>query len=148
MKILIGVVTALALASVVTVVIVGSGNFEGIVVDKPYERGLSWDAEEKERSESGLNITIKNTAFKVGDNDLVIQVADRDGKAVADAALVLTVSRPSTSAYDRTYRLAVSEEDTYSVPVELPHYGHWDLQITVVRKGQNLFFNRRIFVGQ
>jgi len=51
MKILIGIVSCGA-GSVVTTVIVGSRSFEGIVVDKPYERGLSWDREQKERIES------------------------------------------------------------------------------------------------
>jgi len=148
MKILIGIVIVVVLAAVVTTVIVGSRSFEGIVVDKPYERGLSWDREQKERIESGLDIGIKNRSFTVGKNDLLIQVTDREGRPVPDAVLMLTVSRPSTNAYDRAYRLAGSKKGMYSAPVELPLYGHWDLQITIVRNGQNLPFQREIFVEQ
>ena len=148
MKILIGIVIMVALAAVVTAVIVGSRSFEGIVVDKPYERGLSWDREQKDRIESGLNIGIKNRTFTVGKNNLLILVTDRKGKPVPDAVLMLTVSRPSTNVYDRTYRLGVSKEGIYSAPVELPLYGHWDLQITMMRNGHNLIFQRKIFVKQ
>ena len=148
MKILIGIVIVVVLAAVVTTVIVGSRSFEGIVVDKPYERGLSWDREQKERIESGLDIGIKNRSFTVGKNDLLIQVTDRERRPVPDAVLMLTVSRPSTNTYDRTYRLAVSKEGTYSAPVELPLYGHWNLQITIVRNGQKLPFQREIVVEQ
>ncbi|HUO75970.1 MAG TPA: FixH family protein [Thermodesulfovibrionales bacterium] len=148
MKILIGIVIMVALAAVVTAVIVGNKSFEGIVVDKPYERGLSWDREQKERTESGLNIEIKNKTFTVGENDLLIQVTDREQKPVPDAILMLTVSRPSSSAYDRTYRFSGGEGGVYSAPVALPLYGHWDLRITIVRNGQNLLFPQKIFVEQ
>ncbi|HXX82148.1 MAG TPA: FixH family protein [Thermodesulfovibrionales bacterium] len=143
-----GIVIIVALAAVVTVVIVGSRSFEGIVVDKPYERGLSWDREQRERTESGLNVTLKNKTFKVGRNDLAIEVTDREQKPVLDAEVILTVSRPSTNAYDMTYRLAVSKKGMFSAPVELPLYGHWDLHITIVRNGQNLLFQQKIFVEQ
>jgi nitrogen fixation protein FixH len=148
MKTLIGIVIVVALAAVVATVIVGSRSFEGIVVDKPYERGLSWDREQNERTESGLKIVIKNKSFTVGNNDLIIQVNDREGKPVPDAALTLTVSRPSTNAYDRTYTLAASEEAMYSASVAFPLYGHWDLRITLVRNGKTLLFPQKLFVGQ
>ena len=146
MKTLIVIVIMVGLAAVVTTVIVGSRSFEGIVVDKPYERGLSWDKEQKERTVSGLNIEIKNKTFTVGENDLIIQVTDREGKPVPDAVLMLTVSRPSTNAYDRNYRLKGARGGTYSASVALPLYGHWDLRITIVRNGQNLLFPQKIFV--
>jgi len=146
MKTLIVIVIMVGLAAVVTTVIVGSRSFEGIVVDKPYERGLSWDKEQKERTVSGLNIEIKNKTFTVGENDLIIQVTDREGKPVPDAVLMLTVSRPSTNAYDRTYRLEVAKGGMYSASVALALYGHWDLRITIVRNGQNLLFPQKIFV--
>jgi len=148
MKILIGIVIIVALTAVVTAVIIGSRSFEGIVVDKPYERGLSWDREQKERSESGLDIVIKNKIFTVGKNDLVIQVTDREQRPVPDAEPTLTVSRPSTNAYNRIYRLTGSKEGLYGTSVELPLYGHWDLQITIVRNRQTLLFQRKIFVEQ
>ena len=146
MKILIGIVIVVVLAAVVTTVIVGSRSFEGIVVDKPYERGLSWDREQKDRTESGLDIEIKNRIFTVGENDLLIQLTDREQKPVPDAILMLTVSRPSSNAYDRNYRLTESKEGMYGSSVELPLYGHWDLRITIVRNGQNLLFPQKIFV--
>ena len=148
MKTLIGIVIIVALAAVVTAVIIGSRSFEGIVVDKPYERGLSWDREQKERTESGLDVAIKNKTFTPGKNDLVIQVTDREQKPVPDAVLILTVSRPSTNAYDRTYRLTGSKKGLYGTSVELPLYGHWDLQITIMRNEQNLLFQRKIFIEQ
>jgi nitrogen fixation protein FixH len=148
MKTLIGIVIIVALAAIITTVVVGSRNFEGIVVDKPYERGLSWDREQRERTESGLNIVIQNRTFTVGKNDLLIQVTDREQKPVSDALLILTVSRPSTSAYDRSYRPGVLKEGLYGTSVELPLYGRWELQTTVVRNGQNLLFPQEIFAEQ
>lgn len=148
MKTVIGIVTMVALAAVVATVIVGSRSFEGIVVDKPYERGLSWDREQTERTESGLKIGINNKTFTVGNNELVIQVTGRGEKPVSDAVLMLTVSRPSTNAYDRIYSLTASKGGIYSASVDLPLYGHWDLRITIARNGQTLLFPQRIFVEQ
>lgn len=148
MKTLIGIIIMVALAALVATVIVGSRSFEGIVVDKPYERGLSWDREQKERSESGLNVAIKNKKLMVGRNDLVVEVTDREQKPVPDAELMLTVSRPSTNAYDRAYRLGAAKGGLYSASVELPLYGHWNLQMTIMRNGHKLLFPQTIFVEQ
>ncbi len=145
MKTLIIVVTLIGLAAVISAIVVGTKSFEGIVVENPYETGLSWDAKEKEKAPLGWKIDLRTKRFKTGENGVVLQVSDREGSPLSHAEVSITVSRPSTNAYDKVYR-AVSESDgMYETHVRLPLFGYWDMNIRVFNKGRNVIFHEKIF---
>lgn len=148
MKALLITVVFIGIAAVAGTIIVGMSTFDGTVVDKPYEQGLAYDAVQKEREASGWNVDIANPTLSVGRNDLIISVTDRDGKHLSDISVSLTVSRPSTSAYDRTYKTIQNENGQFKAETDLPLYGYWDARIHVTSREKHLTFERQIFAGQ
>lgn len=145
MKILIIIVTVIGILAVVAAIIIGTRTFEGIVVEKPYERGLAWDEEQRENRELGWNIDLKNSRFTTGENELSFSVLDRSGDPLTDASVAVTVSRPSTSAYDRTYRDIELQGTAFRSRIDLPLYGNWDLKILVTRGENHGLLRKNIF---
>lgn len=148
MKILLIIVCIIGLAAVIGAIVVGKSTFEGTVVDKPYEQGLSYDALRKEREASGWNVDIMRPAFSVGRNDLIISVTGKNGAMLTNAEVSLMVSRPSTSTYDRTYNMSRTDKGQFKAVIDLPLYGHWDAKIHVTAEGKSIIFERNIFAGQ
>ncbi len=144
MKKLLLLVTFIGMAAVIGAIVAGKYTFDGTVVDNPYEKGLLWDAEQKERESSGWNIDIQPPSPAVGWNEMGIHVRDRTGKSLA-AEVMLTVSRPSSKGFDRQYRALLTEKGSYAVQVDLPLYGYWDLDIRVTAEDKTILFHRTVF---
>jgi nitrogen fixation protein FixH len=145
MKTLIVVVTLIGLAAVLGAIVVGTRSFEGVVVEKPYETGLLWDAAEKEKAAIGWKVELRTKMFRPGENQTVLQVFDKDGNPLSGAEVSVVVSRPSTNAYDRVYSAAGLSGGIYETPVQLPLFGHWDLRVSVTSNGKTAVFHERIF---
>ena len=148
MKALLITVVFIGIAAVAGTIIVGMSTFDGTVVDKPYEQGLAYDAMQKEREASGWNVDILNPSFSVGRNDLLISVTDRDGRHLTNIGISLTISRPSSAAYDRTYKTVQTEDGQFKAETDLPLYGYWDARIQVTSKEKHITFERQIFAAK
>ena len=146
MKTVIAVVVLLGLLSVAGVIIVGTRTFEGIVTERPYEKGLSWDKTENERTSSGLKIDVLTKTFVTGDSDIRFSVLDREGRPFDSGAVSITISRPSSAAYDRTFNTVKAGEGIYRAAISLPLHGFWDLKIHVPAMGKDIVFEKRIYV--
>jgi nitrogen fixation protein FixH len=138
----------LALAATIGAIVVGSRSFEGIVVDNPYETGLAWDRERRNQEELGWSVALQDATYKTGKNDLIIMVRDKKALPLSDAIVSVAVSRPSTRAFDRTYRAVVQHNGRYLTEIDLPFYGIWDLIINVSRKNERTSFNKIISANQ
>ena len=147
MKALIALVTLIALSAVIAAIVIGSRSFEGIVTEKPYEKGLSWDRTKDEKKSLGWDVEVPEKRFTVGKNTLMFSILDKKGKPLEGASVSVTVSRPSTTAYDRTYRGERLELDdgSYNAVVDFPLYGYWDLKIRVVKDQVDLIYTKNIF---
>ena len=145
MKMVLLIVSVIGLAAVIGAIVVGRNTFEGTVVDMPYERGLSYDAVQKERETAGWVVDIVDPSPVVGRNELIISVTDRNGKPLSDAEVSLTISRPSSAAYDRTYTAVRKQEGQFRAKIELPFYGYWDVKVIVTAEGRNIPFERILF---
>lgn len=148
MKILLIIVTIIGLGAVIGAVVVGTSTFDGTVVDKPYERGLSYDAVHHEKEASGLNVEILNKVISAGTNDILLSVTDRDGKPVPDVAISLSISRPSSKAFDKTYTAVKTEKGQFIVKADLPLYGYWTAGVQVAEKGKSITFEKTLFAEQ
>ena len=148
MKTLLIIVSIIGLAAVVGAIVVGRSTFDGIVVDKPYERGLTYDAVQKEREASGWVVDIVDPSPVVGRNELIISATDGKGSPLPDAEISLTISRPSSASYDRTYAAVRTTRGQFRAEIELPLYGHWDVKIRVKAEGKNITFEREVFATQ
>ncbi len=144
------VVIVLALAATIGAIIIGKRSFEGIVVDKPYEAGLSWDEEQRACRRLGWQVSLTNPSFKVGRNDLLILLKDRAGKPLKHAAVTVTVSRPSTRSYDRSYEAAELHEGEgrYRSSVDLVLFGAWDIVLKVSSADGHCSYDKQIFADQ
>jgi len=145
MRTLIILVCIIAVAATIGTVFVGRHSFEGIVVDKPYETGLTWDAIQKNRENLAWKTDVQQATFKTGRNDLIVTVLGKDGLPLANAQVRVKVSRPSTQAYDRTYQTMQRSDGSYQGSIDLPLYGNWDLIIDVSRNADRTSFKKSIF---
>lgn len=145
MKALIVVVTLIVLSAVVAVIVIGTKSFEGIVVERPYETGLSWDAREKEKDSLGWELHFMTKRFLTGENSVVLEVSDKEGRLISDAELSLTVSRPSTDAYDKVYAVSEQAGNMYQAVVQLPLFGYWNMNTRVTNMGKTVIFHKTIF---
>jgi nitrogen fixation protein FixH len=147
MKSLIGTVVIVGLAAVIGAVVVGVRSFDGTVTAKPYEEGLAWDEVRKEKAELGWSVKLDNTALKIGDNDLRFTLLDKQGTPlVLPSAVSLTLSRPSTDAYDKKIDVEKLSRGLYRASVNFPLYGGWDIKIYLIDNEKKIEFKERVFV--
>jgi nitrogen fixation protein FixH len=145
MRTLIILVSILAVAATIGTVVVGRYSFEGIVVDKPYETGLAWDAIQQNRENLAWTTSLRQAHFKTGRNDLNVAILGKVGLPLANALVLVTVSRPSTGAFDRTFQTLRQADGSYRGTIDLPLYGNWDLNIDVSSGADHTNFKKTIF---
>lgn len=141
-------VCTLALAATIGTIIVGTRSFEGIVVDKPYEAGLAWDEQERKKTMLGWTVSVEDARFRTGENELVIGAIDKSGQPLANVAVTVTVSRPSTQDFDKTYAAVRQEDGRYRALVAFPLYGSWDITIDVMRNGDHSVYRDAVYAEQ
>src|SRR5512134_959789 len=141
-------VCILALAATIGTIIVGTKSFEGIVVDKPYETGLAWDETERQKAKLGWKVAVERTRFRTGENELIIDAVDKDGRPLTNAAVSATVSRPSTRDFDRTYAAVRRQNGRYRASVAFPLYGTWDVTIAISRNGEHGAYRSAVYAEQ
>ena len=145
MRILIILISITALAATIGAIVVGRQSFEGLVVEKPYETGLKWDESRQKQTNLGWTVSVQGAPFKTGKNELVVNIIDNSGSLITDAIITVTVSRPSTGAYDKTYRTVRQADGRYHAFIGLQLYGNWDVIIDVSRDNDSTIFKEAIF---
>lgn len=149
MKTLISIVVIVGLAAIIGAVVVGIKSFDGTVTAKPYEEGLAWDEVLKEKVELGWSVRLNTGVFKMGENDLQFTLLDKQGAPLdLSSAVSLTLSRPSTDAYDRKVDVEKLGEGLYRALVNFPLYGQWDIKINLLQNDKKIEFEERVFVDK
>lgn len=148
MKLLLIIVSIIGFGAVVGAVVVGTRTFDGTVVDKPYERGLSYDAVHHEKEASGWSAEILNRELSIGMNDILLSVLDRNSKPLTDVEVSVLISRPSSRSYDRTYKAVATEKGQFRLSADLPLYGYWDAKVQVRDRSRSVTFERTLYAKQ
>ena len=148
MKFLLIIVSIIGIGAVISAVVVGIGTFDGTVVNKPYEQGMSYDAVHHEKKASGWNAEILNKDLTIGTNTILLSVTDRNNRPVTGVEVSVMVSRPSSASYDRTYKSAATEKGQFRITADLPLYGYWDAKVQVTDKARSVTFERTLFAEQ
>jgi nitrogen fixation protein FixH len=148
MRILIIVISVTALAATIGAIVVGRQSFEGLVVEKPYETGLKWDESRQKQTSLGWFISVQGAPFKTGNNELIVSIFDKNGSQITDAIITVTVSRPSTEVYDKTYRTGLQADGRYHASIALQLYGNWELIIDARRNNDRSIFKEAIFAAR
>lgn len=146
MKTLISIVVIVGLIAVAGAVIIGIKSFDGTVTAKPYEEGLAWDEARKDKAELGWSVKLNTGIFKMGENDFQFSLLDKQGAPLdLSSAVSLTLSRPSTDAYDRKVDVQKLGAGFYRASVNFPLYGQWDIKIYLIKNDKNIEFKERVF---
>lgn len=143
MKILVIIVTIIGLSAVIGSIIVGKMVFEGKIVDKPYETGLRYDEMEKAKGE--LRFELINREFHKGENEIIFLLKDSLERPITEPHLVFSISRPSTTKYDREYQVSFIAPGKYMAKVNIPLIGYWDIRISFLKDGKTIVLERRIY---
>lgn len=138
-------VTIIGLGTVVATLLIGSSRFEQTVVREPYETGLRWDAERKERERSGWQVSIAKKQVPTGRQALDIAVNDRSARPLEPAQVEVRFLRPFSGIGDRTFRAERLPSGTFRIAVTIPERGRWDLQIMVSRGDRRIIFEDAIY---
>ncbi len=146
MKALIIVIAVIGIAAVAGPIIVGIESFDGTVTENSYEKGLLWDDVQKKKAVLGWNVHIREAEFRTGVNDLIIYVQDKSGRPLAESVIAVMIGRSATSEYDKYADAVKLEEGLYSVKVNFPLYGYWDVTTEISLDKSNLSFEKRIYV--
>ncbi|MEM0989077.1 MAG: FixH family protein [Pseudomonadota bacterium] len=94
------------------------GSFPGLVVKNSYVASQKWNDRLAAQQALGWQAEIAHQ-----DDMLTIALTDRDGNAVTDPDLEVTVGRPTTDVQDRLLRLAADGQG-YRTPLKLGP-GQW-----------------------
>lgn len=140
--------SALVLAVTIGTIVMGGRQFEGLVTTRPYETGLAWDEIRKEQQRLGWTITVLKQNIKKGGNDLYVTALERDGKPLKNATVLVTISRPASRQYDRTYEAKQLNDGRYVASVELPLFGHWDLRADIRQGKERMEHRERIYAQE
>lgn len=146
MKLLIIISVLTALLAVAGSIIVGVRNFDGVVTDDPYEKGLQWDKLQREKTTAGWKVDIQEREYVTGDNKLLISILNKDGAPLAASNVSVSISRPSSSAYDRNYRTEKLYDGLYRTVITFPLFGLWHITTDVLSGDLHLSFVNKVYV--
>jgi nitrogen fixation protein FixH len=146
--VIIVLLSALVFAVTIGTIVVGSRQFDGVVTERPYETGLTWDEARKEQQRLGWKITIQERTFKKGNNDMSLAIQQRDGKPLEKATVHLTISRPASRHYDHIYEARQLENGRYAVSVDLPLFGYWDFRYDIRQGKERMEHQERIYAQE
>jgi nitrogen fixation protein FixH len=141
-------ISIIAVAATIGTIAVGMKIFDGVVVENPYEAGLAWDETRQNKAALGWSVFLRNSLFKTGRNQLTLEALDRNGRQLKNAVVQVTVSRPSTRAYDKNYLAIKTLDGKFQADVDFPLFGTWDLKIDVSSDKDRCSFTNRIYAGQ
>lgn len=118
---------AVVLAANGTFIFLALSTWTGLSTENAYQRGIDYnevlDAAARQRA-LGWTGALKFD----GRGRLSLIVADRQGKPVDKLTVRADIRRPTNENFDRAVTLARSGAGTYSVELELPLRGQWDVR--------------------
>lgn len=144
MRTVLAAVVCIGLAAVAGAVIVGTRVFDGTVVEHPYERGIAWDRERERLAASGLEVDLVERSFRTGENLVTLRILHR-GKPLPEKAVPIEMTRPATTAHDRTFTARRGLDGLFRALVDLPLEGRWDLFVVVDRGNGPFRFRREAY---
>jgi nitrogen fixation protein FixH len=76
----------------------------------------------------------------VGRNDIVVSVADRQGRPLSAVSVALKFASSSTNLYDREYSMERVRDGAFHASVDIPRQGPWYVTIIVDQGGKSITF--------
>ncbi len=79
------------------------------------------------------SVTLENQKLRKGENTIALVVKDRDGHSVENAKVILLLTRPETTKYDKKV-IAKYSNGKYVAKVDLPLEGRWNIVAKITIK--------------
>lgn len=146
MKSLIYIVLAIGLGITVLTIVVGSKTFDGIVTTNPYDKGLLWDSVINKQINPDYEIVLLTDNLTVGSNVIEAKVLEKTSHKPLKVKLELDITRPDTSRYDTQYEMQPKNDHLYSVRVEIPLQGHWNITLTATGDKGKAILHKKLYV--
>ncbi len=126
-------------------IVVGTKTFEGTVVKDPYGMGLRWDELQRQRRDSGWNVSLQSRFARRGSNNIAVAVRDRNGRPLHGSNVILRLERPASS--DTVEAPAREHHDgVFYALIDIPVPGSWTAIIAVTAGGRTIEFEETLYV--
>lgn len=110
-------------------------SWPGLATDRPYERGINYNRTlDAARAQTQLGWRSRLTYSA---RTLQFRLSTRNGVAISDATVRLTLKRPASAKFDQQITLTENDPGNYRAPPDDLAAGHWIGELEVVgRTGQ------------
>ncbi len=114
-------------------------NFDGLVDDNYYQKGLFYDANRNaaEQIGWGFELKFKDTLATNRDISFVLNLSDKTGAPLKGATVAATLRRLATDKYDDLHMLTETEAG-YTGVMSIPMAGTWEVYIEAEKDGLRL----------
>lgn len=122
---------------------------DGLAEENYYEKGLMYSSMLRNEKELGWDIDLRfdGTPGVKPANGVNVMIYDRAGAGLDNAAVKVTLRRPTSDRYDMVFDLVRSGAGpSYSGAVTIPLPGIWDLRVTAGKDGREMEKTFRIRV--
>lgn len=128
---------------------VSSKTWRGIVTQNSYQKGLKYNevlqaSAKQEQLGFALEMKYKKLAERRG--EISLKIFDKNSRAVTDAKVILKFKRPTQEGFDFEKEAQFLDEK-YSVEIDFPLKGQWDVE-AVVQRGEDIFQQVKRYVVQ
>ncbi|MBP2301683.1 FixH family protein [Azospirillum picis] len=121
----------------------------GVETQDHFVKGISYNrdlAGARAQAERGWKVQTDFTSTEPRKAVVAITVHDKDGGVLKDAAVSVTLIRPTSEGHDKTLSLPYLGEGRYAAPVELDLEGQWDLRLVVTHASGDYQDQKRVWV--
>ncbi len=125
-------------------VYLAKSTFTGVVTDQAYERGLKYN-ETVAAAEAQAELGWVSSAVLEGDGTFNFTLSD-GSDVMAGAEVTAEFTRPTQSGVDFELPLVGLQNGTYSVKVDFPLEGVWDVRVYVTWNQQQYQHSQRLIV--
>ncbi len=114
-------------------------NFDGLVDDNYYQKGLFYDANRDAAKQIGwgFELKFKDTLATNRDIPFVLKLSEKTGVPLTGATVVATLRRLATDKYDDVYQLTETEAG-YTGVMSIPMRGTWEVYVEAEKDGARL----------
>jgi nitrogen fixation protein FixH len=119
--------------------------WSGLSVEQPYDRGIKYNQVlEVDRAELALGWKVTG---RYDGRRIVVELHDRDGKAVNGAKVVASLERPTSEGYDKDLPLSAEGDGRYGTDARVSLPGQWDLRVVAERGADHFHWRTRVIVA-
>lgn len=116
----------------------------GVVVDKPYERGLAYNSYLAEAEAQAARGWKGRVDYQSG--QVVFELHDKAGTPLTGATVSVTCRRAAHEGQDFTLALAESSAGSYVKDAQFPAHGQWIVEVSATWQNQPFSLQQTMFI--